>query len=225
MRLKPLLLLLMMVVLICGCDQRPSAPTAAADTAAQTQAAAGTATAMMEAVRDEFAVGQTATAAVEKAVEEALTTAVAAAVAQTLTAVLPPASTTPPPPPAPTNTPLSTAAPLPSETPTTPPTLAQPLLPSATAAQVCYQVLDPWCNTHQGCSTVDVRNQSGMNSSWHVWSDKEGVDDSFTVPPGTCTLVTRPGRYSFYITYCGGEVADFSWQLNDNWWYKISPCD
>lgn len=225
MYIKPIPLLMIGVMLIAGCSRQSTSLTEAADSAASTQTAAGTATAMMAEVRHDFETGQTATAAVKNAVEEALTTAVAAAVAETLTAVLPAPSDTPPPTDSPTETPVNSPTYLPSETPTTPPTLTQVPLFTPTVWPACYQVMDNWCSTHQGCATVDVRNQSGLDSNWHIWSGAYALDVTFTIPPGPCTLVTRPGKYNFYITYCDGEVADFSWQLNDNWWYKISPCE
>jgi hypothetical protein len=227
MWLKTALILFIPGLVISSCSVKTPSPTETVVDSALTQSAGQTTTAMMAEVQREFAAGQTATAAVEEAVEEALTTAVAVAVAQTLTAAILEPSDTPlltetrlPP-----NTPTNTATPLPTATLTSKPALTQPPLPTVTELQACYQVIDPWCTTHQGCSTVDVRNQSGLNSSWHIWSDKIAVNTTFTIPAGPCILVTRPGRYNFHITYCDGEVADFSWQLNDNWWYKIPPCD
>ena len=64
-----------------------------------------------------------------------------------------------------------------------------------------------------------------MNSNWHVWSTEFGVDLTFTVYPGPSTMVTRPGKYNLYITYCGSEVYDFAWQINNNWYYKLPPCE
>jgi hypothetical protein len=153
-----------------------------------------------------------------------MATSISEAVAETLTvmAEVPVDSPTP----QDTQTEVPASLEPPTDTPTLVPTntLAPP--PAATTTpQSCYVVLDNWCNTHKGCSTVDVRNQSGQPSYWHIWSDKAGVDATFTVPAGFCTLETRPGKYNFYVTYCGDEVADFAWQLNDNWWYKISPCE
>ena len=119
--------------------------------------------------------------------------------------------------PSPTLTPFDTLTPLPTDT---------PLLPTNTLAPPpSYFVIDNWCLTHEGCATIDVRNNSGMVSTWHVWSTQFGVDSTFYVHPGINTIETRPGKYNFYITYCGGEVADFAWQLNNKWYYKLSPCD
>lgn len=120
----------------------------------------------------------------------------------------------------PSNTPTldHTDTPVPTDTP----------LPSATntsAPPSTYFMIDNWCLTHQGCATIDVRNNSGMVSNWHLTNSDFGVDASFTVYPGPAVIETRPGKYQFYVTYCGGEVADFAWQLNNNWYYKISPCD
>lgn len=189
--------------------------------------AVNAATTAMEEAKSELMEGKTVIAVVEKAVEEALSTVVSGAVAETLTAIVPLPSITPSiVPETPTFTPTDTPenTPSPSDTPTQQPTETLP--PPTQGSQVCYQVIDNWCSSHQGCSTVDVRNQTGMNSRWHIWSDKEAIDATFTIPAGPCTIVTRPGKYNFYITYCNADdVADFSWVLNDNWWYKLSPCD
>jgi len=130
----------------------------------------------------------------------------------------------------PTNTKRPTLPPtkVPTDTkvPTERPTRTlQPSVTNTSAPPPSYFVIDSWCNSHEGCATVDVRNQSGMNSSWHISNKDFGVDSSFTLYPGPATIVTRPGKYQFYITYCGGEVADFSWQLNNKWWYKLPKCD
>ena len=221
--IKPMLFII--VVGIAGCSQPKPELATDQDGVSLTQAAGGTATAMMEDVRKEFMSGLTKTAGAEKAVEEALTTAVAAAVEQTLTAVLPAPTDTLQPMDSPTATPMGTPTLIPSLTSTIQSTSTQLPYPTATRSQACYIVIDTWCASHKGCSTVGVRNNSGLSSSWHIWSDKVSVDTTFTIPPGHCTLVTRPGKYNFHITYCDGEVADFSWQLNDKWYYKLSPCD
>jgi hypothetical protein len=225
MKITSILKLFFIIFLFAGCKSNPpdTIEIDAVTNVNQTQVAADIATAAMEEAKRELMAGQTVTAFVEKVVEEALSTAVAGAVAETLTAIVPPPSITPSQI-ADTPTGIPTLTPDPSDTPTTQPTETFP--PPTQGSLVCRQVIDNWCNTHQGCSTVDVRNQTGMNSSWHIWSDKEAIDATFTIPAGPCTIVTRPGRYNFYITYCGeDEVADFSWVLNDNWWYKLSPCD
>jgi hypothetical protein len=225
MKINSALILLFKALLFIGCKVA-SPDTTGVDTdpnAVQTKNAADAATATMEEAKRELMEGQTVTAAVEKAVEDALSTAVDGAVAETFTAGAPlPSATSSQADDAPTETPSTTLAP--SDNPTLQPTVTSP--PPTQGSQVCYQVIDNWCNSHQGCSTVDVRNQTGMNASWHIWSDKEAIDATFTIPAGPCTIVTRPGKYNFYITYCGeDDVADFSWVLNDNWWYKLSPCD
>lgn len=225
MKTTTTLTFLFIVLLLTGCKSlSPDSNEVDKDAnAVQTQVAADAATAAMEEAKRELMAGQTVTAFVEKVVEDALSTAVAGAVAETLTAIVPLPSITPSQV-ADTPTGMPTFTPDPSDTPTLQPTKTFP--PPTQGSLACRQVIDSWCNSHQGCSTVDVRNQTGMNSSWHIWSDKESIDATFTIPAGPCTIVTRPGRYNFYITYCSGdEVADFSWVLNDNWWYKLSPCD
>jgi hypothetical protein len=213
------------LLVVVGCRQILQENGSSQDGLSLTHAAAETATAMMDVVKNEFFSGLTRTAAVDKAVEEALTTAVAEAVAQTLTAVLPEPTESRSPTESPTNNPPGSSTPFPSETPTMLLTSTQLLQPTATRSQTCYVVIDSWCNSHKGCSTVQVRNHSGLDSSWHIWSYNIPVDTSIIIPPGHCTIVTRPGKYNFHVTYCDGEVADFSWQLNDKWYYKISPCE
>lgn len=125
----------------------------------------------------------------------------------------------------------ATDTPLPSPTLTPFDTLTStatktPLIPTNTLAPpTSYFLIDNWCLSHEGCATIDVRNNSGMVSTWHVWNTELGVDSTFYVHPGPNTIETRPGKYNFYITYCNGEVAEFAWQLNNNWYYKLSPCD
>ena len=140
--------------------------------------------------------------------------------AQTLAAPMDtpsPESPTDTPMPSPTLTPFDTLTSTSTET---------PLIPTNTLAPpTSYFVIDNWCLSHEGCATIDVRNNSDTVSSWHIWNTEFGVDSTFQVYPGPNTIETRPGKYNFYITYCGGEVAEFSWQLNNNWYYKISPCD
>jgi serine/threonine protein kinase len=133
-------------------------------------------------------------------------------------------SNTPPPPP-PSNTPLPSPTLTPFDTFTPVPTDTPPLPTNTKAPPSSYFVIDNWCLSHEGCATIDVRNQSDVVSSWHIWNTEFGVDTTFQVYPGISTIKTRPGKYNFHITYCGGEVADFAWQLNSNWYYKISPCD
>lgn len=226
MKIKIQLCVVLIAMLVTGCNLvSPETSDADADLT-QTQEYAERETALMEEAKQELRDEQTATAAVEKAVEEALTTAVGAAVAETLTAIAPePSITAIPVMDLPTATPTDSPMLIPTETPTAFPTETFILQPTATGSMACYQVLDPWCITHQGCATIDVRNQTGMNSSWRIWSDSEPVDSVFNIPAGHCTLVARPGKYNFQITYCGSEVNDFSWVLNDNWWYKLSTCD
>lgn len=225
MQFKTAFFLIIGLIAVTSCSQRSTDSAISVSTSVLTQDVAETTTAMMAEVINEFMDGLTATANLEKAVEEALTTAVAAAIAETLTAVPPTPFNSPQPTVLVTSTPLKSPLPLLSETPTSLPTLTLPPLLTATKPQICYHVIDSWCNSHQGCSTVDVRNQSGLDSTWHIWTQDNSIDVTFTIPPGFCTLVTRPGKYNFNITYCAGEVANFAWQLNDNWWYKISPCN
>jgi serine/threonine protein kinase len=139
-----------------------------------------------------------------------------------LTEAVPSETPTPEPP---TETPTQEQPP--TETLTLTPTdTLTPMATNTSAPAPSYFVIDNWCTTHQGCATVDVRNQTGLNSSWHIWNTEFNVDTTFTIYPGISTIETRPGKYNFYITYCGGaEVADFAWQLNNNWYYKLSPCD
>jgi serine/threonine-protein kinase len=157
---------------------------------------------------------QTSQAAEEKANASLTAEALTAAVPSTTHSPMPPTDT---PLPSPTLTPFDTPTPIPTDT-SPPPTFTK-------APPTSFFVIDNWCLTHEGCATVDVRNQSDMVSNWHVWNTEFGVDSTFNVYPGINTIKTRPGKYNFYITYCGGEVADFAWQLNNNWYYKIPPCD
>jgi hypothetical protein len=220
---KSIPLLFLCTLVYSGCNFQTSEDTSVDTMGTQTAAADDMATAAMEEAMDKLAEGQTATAGMEKDKADALATSISGAVAETLTAI----ALTPMDSPTPVDTQMETPtiSPEPTETPTFIPTdtLAPP--PSTAAPQFCYFVLDVWCNTHKGCSTVDVRNQTGMNSTWHIWSDNTSIDMTIMIPAGPCTIETRPGKYNFYITYCGDEVFDFSWQLNDNWWYKLSPCD
>lgn len=220
---KQLSLFVLVSFILSACNFLTSEGTSPDTQASQTAEAEEMATAAMEQARRELVEGQTATAGVEQAAADALATSISEAVAETLTAMadIPVDSPTP----ADTQTEVPPPLELPTDTPTLVPSDTLTPLPPTAAPQSCYVVLDNWCTTHQGCSTVDVRNQSGMSSYWHIWSDKTGIDASFTVPAGPCTIETRPGKYNFYVTYCGDEVADFAWQLNDNWWYKISPCE
>ena len=223
MTIKSATLLIFFAFVFSSCNMLVSEDANFNSQATQTKASADMATSMMEEARRELMEDQTVTAAVEIAVERALATSVSEAVAETLTALAPTPVNTPTQLEILTDTPTVPA--MPSETLTTDPTATYQPLPTTAAPQFCYHIIDDWCNTHKGCSTVDVRNQSGLNSSWHIWSDKEAIDLTFIIPAGPCTIEARPGKYNFYVTYCGDEVADFSWQLNDNWWYKISPCD
>lgn len=218
--MKPLVLVILgfLAFALSGCSLFTSQTTNLETQVAATIAAGETATVMMEQAFREISQGQTATAAINQAVSDALTAA-----APVPTDTLQPSDT---PIPTDTSTPTLEFTLTPSDTPTETPTLT--FTPSQTPVvtpKPCFKIIDNWCNSHSGCATVDVRNNSGMSSTWHVWSDKLGVDSTFTIPPGVCILMTESGRYDFYITYCGSEVAEFSWQLNDFWLYKISPCD
>ena len=225
MQCKLTILLFIIGLIFSGCNQLSPIGTEGDKDSEMAEAAAATSTSMMADVLREFTNGQTATAALEMTNENVLGTTVAKAVADTLTSIPSGVTSTTEATILEPGIPSMTTTLVPPETSTNTPTLTQRVLPTSSQPQICFQVIDPWCNNHQGCSTVDVRNQSGMNSAWHIWSDRTNVDVNINIPAGPCTIVTRPGKYNFYIRYCDGEMADFSWQLNDNWWYKIPPCE
>jgi len=108
---------------------------------------------------------------------------------------------------------------IPSDTPTLVPTRTPvPSLTNTKAPPQTYFVIDNWCLTHEGCATLDVKNQSDMISNWHISNSDLGIDASFIIYPGFATVVTRPGNYTWHVSSCGGSVVyDFTHALNNKW--------
>ena len=176
---------------------------------AQTIAAQETATAMFLAAMNDLYRDQTATAAIEKAVSDALT------------AAAPPPSDTPTPSETPTDTPAVTDTPTetPSETPTETYTPSPTTQASATA---CFVVINDWCLTHEGCATMDIRNNTGAAATIRFWDPKTGLDKTFYPPPGQCSFMIKPGKYNYSFDYCGVH-NEGSHALNDRW-YIVFKC-
>ena len=136
------------------------------------------------------------------------------AVSDALTAAIPSPSDTPIPL---SDTPRATATN--SATPTA--TSTKTLTPSPTikvSPTACYVVLDNWCLSHKGCSTMEIYNKTGETATVRIWLNDGSVDGTIYSPPGVrCTMMLRPGKYNYAFDYCGDHYTG-SHPLNDNWY-------
>jgi hypothetical protein len=112
--------------------------------------------------------------------------------------------------PAPTEI-LDTPEPLSTSTPTVTPT-----------ASPCFKILDSWCLSHEGCSTMRILNKTGSPATIRLHNLPKGkIDKTFEVPDGTCTMMLQPGRYHYDFYYCNKQ--DSGWHaLNDMWYIQFT---
>lgn len=128
----------------------------------------------------------------------------------------PPSATFTQPPPA-TNTPEPTFTPEASPTPEIAPTSENPW------------VLQSWCEDHDGCERLEVKNQTDYWVNIYLKYLDTGTDGSFSIPKrGHAWITLRPGQYKYIFTSCGGsEVQQGTHAINDDWYliYKDKWCN
>lgn len=145
---------------------------------------------------------KTATAAIEKAVSDALTEAA------------PPPSDTPLPA---TETPVATDTPEATETPTETPTEEATAAPPAS-----WQAKSGDCKNETG--NVEFRNNTGSVATITLVMDSTSRSCVYTIYliPGPAFFWVEPARYQITITMCGGsEVISFTNPLNSNWYFTL----
>jgi hypothetical protein len=199
--------LIFIILAVSACNN--SAPTAAIPVLKETQASIERTQEAQVKTQQAFDVQKAVeeTQAVFKLTEEAM--------ALTLTAALP--SETP--------TVEASETPIPTDTIETTETATPTETATATIAPTegpCFKVLDSWCLTHEGCSTMDIINKTDSIAVIALHNKPKGTFDTrFTVAPGRCTMMLQPGRYHYYFEYCG-KTSDGWHALNYNWYIQFT---
>lgn len=109
-----------------------------------------------------------------------------------------------------TNIPTKTSTP--TLTPTN--TATATLEPTATdtvvyvPAEPTVYVLDPWCNSNDGCIEVHIVNTSGGPADANFTGVDLDVNYRLSIPAGETIIIFRSGIYDLYFGWCAGLNAD-----------------
>ncbi len=201
---KQILLITILALLMGSC--REDASLSSGSLAGQiegTVSALDTATAMAEEVIATYSAELTQTAQTEKSTAKVLTASAIPIGTPSLTA---------------TRSPAYTSTPTPSLTPyrSPTPTLTSTMKPSPT---LCFVVSNNWCIEHEGCQIMEISNKTDSAVTIRIWNTYD-TDIRFTVPPGQCKFMVRPGMYFYEFTYCGKTHKDRH-AFNGNWNIKF----